>query len=161
MSVWQNLPEEVGCYLLPLPAYSPVWFGLVKCLQTALRFIFLLFFDSIFFSWPAWMDFTTPLSPCISTALSLSLFLSLCAFPAPAPPPPCPLPPTCWRASWHSPGVLATASRLCDRVIVWVTDWEYLPQRWKQVWKGARGLIMRSKRSSECFHQEGIMSCMC
>lgn len=50
MSVWQNLPEEVGWYLLHLPAYLPVWFGLVKCLQTALRFFILLLFDSVFFS---------------------------------------------------------------------------------------------------------------
>ena len=162
MSVWQNLPEEVGWYLLPLPAYLPVWFGLVKCLQTALRF----FFSSSFFSWPAWMDFTTLSFLHVFPLLSLYLF----AFLAPPPLPHRPLVSdlTFWRAPWHSPGVFSTASHLCNCVIVWVTEREF----WKCLWyllqwlgkskpkKWARGLVMTSKGSYKCVQEEGIVSCM-
>lgn len=159
MSVWQNLLEEVGWYLLPLPAYLPVWFGLVKCLQTALRFFFpLLFFDSIFFSWPAWMDFTTP---------TFSMYFhSSFSFSVPSlhhhHPPVSNL--TFWELSTILPGSLVLL-----HVRVPVSLFESQTGNLGNIadicccgeGKVGRGLIMRAKRSYNCVQEEGIMSCMC
>lgn len=72
MSVWQNLPEEVG-WCLPPPACLHtclIQSVLVKCLQTVLlfsswySFVYLsywLFLSLLFYlSWPAWMDCVPP-----------------------------------------------------------------------------------------------------
>lgn len=106
---------------LPLPAYLPtvpVWSGLVKCLQTALRFLFIsLFFSRSFsFSWPAWMDCTSPYlfisiftrlsfsvrPPCTTTTTTTPSFNNL----------------TFWRAPSHSPGIPRDRSHVCVPVSV-------------------------------------------
>lgn len=93
MSVWQHLPEEVG-WCLPPSACLPtclVWSGLVKCLQTALRFLFFFFF-SLFLSFLFLMTGMDGLYLSLPfSSVFLHHFLSLCALPAPPPPPPTPL----------------------------------------------------------------------
>lgn len=161
MSVWQNLLEEVGWYLLLLPAYLPVWFGLVKCLQTALRFFFFSF-SFLILSLPHDRHGWTLPPPTFSMYFHSS-FLFLCAFPAP--------PPPLLLVIWHF-GELPTilpGSLVLLHVCVPVSLFESQTGNLGNIavfcccgeGKAGRGLIIRFKRSYKCVQEEGIMSCMC
>lgn len=124
ISVWQNLPEEVGWCLPPSACLLTclVWSGLVKCLQTALHyflcFVFLFFslslslfslslmtgMDGLYLSLP-FHQYTTALAlsvlpPCTTTILLL-LTVNIWCFP-----------PS------HFPGIPQTAPCLCTFISV-------------------------------------------
>lgn len=154
MSVWQNLLEEVGWYLLPLPAYLPVWFGLVKCLQTALRF----FFPSLFWFYLFLMTGMDGLYHPYFFHVFPLFFLFLCAFPAP----PLPLLLVIWHYGELSTILLGSLVLLLVRVPV--SLFESQTVNLGNIadicccgkGKVDRGLIMRSKRSSNCVKRKEL-----
>lgn len=102
VSLWQNLPEEVGwclppsaCLLFLQYSFGLVWSNACR-LPCASFFISLCCSLALFSSWPAWVDCT---STCFSSFFHLyfllhcSTFFCLCLFPPFAPPPPSPPPP--------------------------------------------------------------------